>query len=129
MKIKGQIPRYSEHQVGILDEMWQKSQELMEACDELARDGRDNAEKKDTLAREKAKAFLLSQGKNKEERESKADAYYADARKDAYLAEAAKEAQLEKVRSLRQVLSALQTIANSSKAEADAIHYGQDGSS
>lgn len=130
MKLKGNPSTYTQHTgeySNILEEIVIRSRELMAACDQLASDGRENAEKKDVLGRAKARAFLQAQGKNKEEREAKADAHYANERLDSYLAESAKEAQLERVRSLRQVVSALQTVANSTKSELDALHYGQDG--
>ena len=125
MKLKGnpQEPKYN----SILEEIYHRSHELMQACQELADDGRDAAHKRDALGRARAKAFLMAEGKNKEEREAKADAHYADERLDSFIADANKEACHEKVRSLRQTLSALQTIANSTKAEVDAFHYGQDG--
>jgi len=111
----------------VLDEMLDCSRELMEAVEELKRDARADAEKSDIMARAKAKAIILSKdkGKSAEIREAYADAGYAEQRKEAFLAKAEKEAQLEKVRGLRQRLSALQTFVNSTKAEADAFHYGQ----
>ena len=53
------------------------------------------------------------------EKEALADSIAADARMDRDLAEAGKVAALEAVRSLRSMLSALQSVAASARSEAD----------
>lgn len=113
----------------ILEELLTKSQELMVANDSLRQYAEDDANAQNELGKAKAKAFLLATGKNKEERESKADAGFAEERHKALLAKGRKEAQLERVRSLRQILSAFQTYVNSEKAVADMLNYGHDQTS
>lgn len=87
--------------------------------------GDDSAQKKNEMHKAKAKAFLRSEGKNAVERESQADYMWADERLASDLASNRREASLEKIRSLRQQLSVLQSIMSVRKSEADAIHYGQ----
>lgn len=126
MKIKGTLPTPDTSKYhSVLEEMLDNSKKLLEACNQLKQDAVSSAEDEDAMARAKAKSFLLAEGKNKETREANADAGWAEARLKAFKSKANANAQLELVRSLRQILSALQTYANSSKAEADAIHYGQ----
>lgn len=124
MKIKGQIPNTTYNEV--LEQMLDASQELLSTVEELKTVSIDSANAEDDLARARAKALLQVEGKNKDEREAKVDHKFADERKKSLVLKATKEALLEKVRSQRQVLSALQTYVNTTKAEINAFQYGQD---
>lgn len=121
------IPDNSSYTQGasVVQELISLSQELTVAHEELERAAFDYAVKDNDMRKAKSKAFLRTEGKNKEEREAKADADWAEARLACSLAEADKEVCLEKVRSLRAQLSALQALLYSRKAEADAIKMGQ----
>lgn len=110
----------------ILEELLTKSTELMDANDLLREYAEEDANAQNALGMAKAKAFLLASGKNKEERESMADAHFAEERHLALLAKGKKESQLERVRSLRQILSAFQTYVNSEKAVADMLTFGHN---
>lgn len=101
------------------------SDELTEALEELRTAGKAEAQADNKMRIAKAKAFLLAQGKNKEEREARADSSWQAERLAAKLAEAEKESCLEKVRSLRAQMSALQALVYANRAEGEAVRYGQ----
>lgn len=109
-----------------VEEMMATQRELKDACNELKTLSLNFATAEENAHRAKAKAFAQAEGKNKESREANADKAWEEPRKTMLEAKAEKEAQLELVRSLRQILSALQTYVNTQKAEADAINFGQD---
>lgn len=96
------------------------------AQNELEQTVRDWAEAERTYRREQARAFLSVEGKNKEEREARAEEFVlpnkvtvSDLRYEAHLKEGVKAAAIEAVRNLRQQLSALQTLGSLAKAEAE----------
>lgn len=101
------------------------SDALTEAIGELRETSKDWATKDNAMRKAKAKAFLQANGKNKEEREAKADAFYEKERLAANIAEGEKNACLEHVRSLRAQISALQSLIYASRAENESIRYGQ----
>src|SRR4051812_17433184 len=76
------------------------SDELTEAIGTLRESSREWARKDNDMRKAKAKAFLKAEGKNKEEREARADAGWEKERLEANLAEVEKDVCLEHVRSL-----------------------------
>jgi hypothetical protein len=106
-------------------QMMNLSEALTEAIGRLRESARDFAKKDNAMRIAKAKAFLKTEGKNKEEREAKADAGWQAEREAAGLAEADKNTDTEEVRSLRAQLSALQSLMYANRSENDSIRYGQ----
>lgn len=102
--------------------MLSTSRDLLTACDELSTSARSYATAHRNYKRERAKAFLLAAQlyKTVAEREAARDAdpHVDELRFDNYLQEGLMQANLERVRSLRGILSALQTMANKSREEA-----------
>lgn len=94
------------------------SKELLAECDALAKMARDYAVKENAYRLAKATAFLKSEG-TVDARKSQVDKICEQERLESHIAEGVLDATRERVRSLRAVLSALQTIANGYKAEAD----------
>jgi Lon protease-like protein len=107
------------------DDIDQLKEELAQACEDYRQSGISYAHKKHAYHKAKAKAYLQSPGKNTDERSAKAFAFYEAEMLEADIAEAERDAAQELVRSLRQMLSAVQTKVAASKAVANAIHYGQ----
>lgn len=110
-----------------LDKLMELSEKLEREVDLLAEFAEQAAVAKDFLARAKSEAVKRHKdsGKSQELRDAFADSEFADARLVSLKADNRKEAQLEKVKSLRQILSALQTFVNSEKAVAEMLGYGQ----
>jgi cell fate (sporulation/competence/biofilm development) regulator YlbF (YheA/YmcA/DUF963 family) len=100
-------------------------EELTAAIGELREAGKDWATKDNEMRKAKAKAFLQTTGKNKEEREAKADAGYEKERLAANIAEGEKVACKEHVQSLRTTMSALQALLYAERAENESIKYNQ----
>jgi hypothetical protein len=125
------MPKYEEDEMdspetrSIRGDMLQLSEELTTAIGELRTKSAEWARKDNTMRKAKAKAFLQAAGKNKEEREAKADSHWATEREEANIAEGEKNACLEHVRSLRAQLSAMQALLYANRAENDSIRYGQ----
>jgi len=94
------------------------SKELLSECDELAKAAKDYAAKENTYRLAKATAYLKSEG-TVDARKAQVDTICERERLASHIAEGVLDATRERVRSLRAVLSALQTIANGYKAEAD----------
>ena len=94
------------------------SKELLVQCDELAKTARDYAVKENAYRLAKANAYIRSEG-TVDARKAQVDKICEHERLDSHIAEGVLDATRERVRSLRAVLSALQTIANGYKAEAD----------
>lgn len=94
------------------------SKELLAQCDELASTARDYAVKENAYRLAKANAYLKSEG-TVDARKAQVDKICEHNRLECHVAEGILDATRERVRSLRAVLSALQTIANGYKAEAD----------
>lgn len=101
------------------------SDDLTVAIGELREASKDWAKKDNEMRKAKAKAFIKAEGKNKEEREAKADASWEKERLAANLAEMEKDVCLEHVRSLRAQISAKQALIYASRAENESIRYGQ----
>ena len=100
------------------DDLESTSKELLAECDELAKTARDYAVKENAYRLAKAKAMLKAEG-TVDMKKAQVDEICQRERLDSHIAEGLLDATRERVRSLRAVLSALQTIANSHKAEAD----------
>lgn len=94
------------------------SKELLTECDELARTARDYAVKENAYRLAKANAMLAAEG-TVDVKKAQVDRVTERERLESHIAEGILDATRERVRSLRAVLSALQTIANSHKVEAD----------
>jgi hypothetical protein len=100
---------------------------LESGISELGTSGRVWAEKENEHRKARAKAFIHSAGKNRETREAVADPFFEKERLEAFLAEVEKDTCLEKVRSLRTQMSALQTIIAARRSEMEATAYNQIG--
>jgi hypothetical protein len=108
------------------DDLDRLKEDLAQANYDLREAGENFARKKHAFHAAKAKAFVNVVGaKNADERNARAFGSYSNEMLDAELAEAERDAALELVRSLRQMLSAVQTKIAASRAEANALHYGQ----
>lgn len=101
------------------------SDELPIAINDLRQSSKDWATKDNDMRKAKAKGFLLATGKNKEEREARADAAFEKERLAANIAEGEKRACEEYLRNLRATISALQSMLYASRSENDSIRYGQ----
>jgi hypothetical protein len=99
-------------------EMLATSNAMMAAVNDLEKHAKAYATAHRDFKRERAKALLASTHKTVSERESEADVEADEYRFRNYLEEGLAQAALERVRSLRAKLSALQTMANSNKEEA-----------
>jgi nucleotidyltransferase/DNA polymerase involved in DNA repair len=91
---------------------------LTAACDELEARAVRYANAHQAFKRERAKALITSTLKTVSERDAAADIAVDELRLENDLAEGMMQAELERVRSLRGILSAFQTIANRQKEEA-----------
>lgn len=94
------------------------------ACDELESWAVKYANAHRDFKREWATAYLSAEGKTVDERKSRADIQVDEFRFENYLTEGMMQASLERVRSLRGILSAFQTIANKQRAEAEFARTG-----
>ena len=103
------------------------STDLETAVEDLYEAGHAWAEAENDHRKARARAYVHATGKNREERESKADPFFEAERLAAFYAEARKEACLERVRSLRTRMSALQTIIAARRAEQESTAYNQVG--
>lgn len=119
MKLK--VPRNNT----VADSILKKTEDLAIACQELRELSGALAIAENVADNKRAEALRKVDGKNKEEREAKANDDWQEFRLNYLQAKYLREAKLEDVKSLRQILSALQTISNTHKAEADALSYGQ----
>lgn len=112
--------------VGVLGELVRLSKELSEAITQLRLLGIQYAEAEREYQKTRAKAILTqAKGDTVAAREASIEHIIADSRYEMTVVKSNKETELENVRSLRQTMSALQTVANSMKSEADALNYGQ----
>lgn len=109
----------------VYTEIFKVRDKLIEALDSLERSVSEHADAEDKLSEAWGKHLPTVEGKTKEVREAKANLLVSKERKEALRAKGFKELNLEKVRSYRQILSALQTLANSRKEEASALRYNQ----
>lgn len=114
------------HEAGSLrQKIEDMSDALTAAVGDLRTASVDWAKKDNAMRIARAKAYLQTTGKNKEEREAKADAAFEKERLAANLAEGEKNVCAEQVRSLRAQISALQSLIYASRAENESIRYGQ----
>lgn len=88
------------------------AKQLVEACDELDAQASNYATAHRDFKREWAKAYLASVRKTVDDRKADADVACDDLRFKNYLTDGMMKAALERVRSLRGILSAFQTIGN-----------------
>lgn len=95
------------------------SKELLSECDEMAKAAREYAVKENAYRLAKATAMLKAEGKTVDMKKAEVDLIAQHERLASHIAEGILDSTRERVRSLRAVLSALQTVANSHKAEAD----------
>lgn len=100
------------------------SKELLSECDALTDAAREYANQENAYRLAKAKAMLKAEGKTVDMKKAEVDIICEKERLTAHLAEGILDATRERVRSLRAVLSALQTIAGSYKAEAEFSRTG-----
>jgi hypothetical protein len=124
MKLHGKIPKKLE--LGeVTTRILELSEEALAACDELHEDALAAGNAKHAL--EKKKALTLpkyqNSAKSAASREALAFPEYADEHEAYEQADSIKTASIERVRTLRQVLSALQTIANSERQVASLLQY------
>lgn len=96
------------------------AKQLTLACDELESWAVKYANAHRDFKRERAKALLIAPGKTVAERDAAADCdpTVDELRFQNYLTEGMMQAALERVRSLRGILSSFQTIANKQREEA-----------
>lgn len=100
------------------------SVQLLEECDALNVASRDYAVKENAYRMARAKAMLKAETGTVDVKKAAVDIITETERLDAHIAEGILDSVRERVRSLRSVLSALQTIAGSHKAEADFYRTG-----
>lgn len=100
------------------------SKELLAECDALATTARDYAVKENAYRFAKATAMLKAEGKTVDLKKAEVDLITERERLAAHISEGILDSTRERVRSLRAVLSALQTIAGSYKAEAEFYKTG-----
>lgn len=108
----------------LTDDMQATSKELLSECDEMAKAARDYAVKENAYRLAKATAMLKAEGKTVDLKKAEVDLICEKERLTSHIAEGILDSTRERVRSLRAVLSALQTIAGSHKAEADFSRTG-----
>lgn len=99
------------------------SKELLSECDALAKAAKDYATKENAYRMAKATAYISSEG-TVDARKAQVDKITERERLESHIAEGILDSTRERVRSLRAVLSALQTIAGGYKAEADFYKTG-----
>lgn len=101
-----------------LDEMRRLSTLLDDALSFLRRQTTEYAQAEDAYRMARAKAYLESAG-TVDERKSRADLATSEQRQRAHLADGMRQAALEAVRSRRAQISALQSLLNAHRAEAE----------
>ncbi len=102
------------------------SQQLMEAEAEHSHQVEEAAEAERAYRHLQARAFALCPSGTVPERDAWVKDYCADARFRRDLADGFRQAALEAVRSRRQEISLLQSVANAYKAEADFHRLGPE---
>lgn len=105
------------------EDLQSTSKELLSECDELATLARDAANKENSYRMAKATAYIKSEG-TVDARKAQVDLITEKERLASHIADGVLDASRERVRSLRAVLSALQTIAGGYKAEAEFSRTG-----
>lgn len=109
----------------IREQILDMNQALTEAIGELREACKAWAQKDNKMRIARAKAYLNTTGKNKEEREAKADAAFQKERLEANEAEGDKLVAQQLVQSLRTQISALQSLVYAGRAENESIRYNQ----
>lgn len=100
------------------EDLQSTSKELLEECDILTELAHEYATKENAYRLAKAVAMLKAEGKTVDLKKAEVDVICEKERLASHIAEGMLDATRERVRSLRAVLSAMQTIAGSHKAEA-----------
>lgn len=100
------------------------SKELLQECDEQTKAAREYATKENAYRMAKAKAFLKADSGTVDAKKALVEQITERERLEAHISEGILDATRERVRSLRAVLSALQTIAGAYKAEGDFYRTG-----
>lgn len=108
----------------LTEDLQSTSRELLEECDNLSTAAREFAVKENAYRLAKANAMLKAEGKTVDLKKAETDLITEKERLASHIAEGILDATRERVRSLRAVLSALQTIAGSHKAEAEFSRTG-----
>ena len=108
----------------LTEDLRETSKELLTECEALVEVAREYAEKENTYRLAKAKAMLRAEGKTVDLKKAEVDLICEKERLASHIAEGVLDATRERVRSLRAVLSALQTISGSHKAEAEFTRTG-----
>lgn len=98
--------------------------ELLAANGSLRRWSREYAKRHSTYKKNHAKSRLASERKTDDQKKAEADYATADELLKSDLAEGMRQAELERVRSLRAVLSSLQTEANGNREESQYTRTG-----
>ena len=111
-----------------MSEMMRLSRLIDAGVAELIKQSREYAEAENAYRRAKAQAWISSVDARVKDKEAVVDIKCEKERERKLLAEGMRLAAVEAVRSRRAQLSALQTVANAVKAEADVLTYGQDPS-
>ena len=110
----------------IHQDMMHFSASINESLDELRTRAVESAELDASLKRHWSAAFLCAEGTVRE-RECHADQETADRHQRALIARALEKSATEAVRSRRQQLSAMQTLASAHKAEAEFVRTAPAG--
>jgi hypothetical protein len=105
------------------EELLRLSRDLLASCDQLQVDAINAAQKENDYRRAKCIAYLSSEG-TVQARQAMVDKTCERERLDAHMAQAIREAGMERVRSLRTIISAYQTYINSNTAEAEFAKTG-----
>jgi hypothetical protein len=100
------------------EDLQSTSRELLSECDQMAKAAREYAVKENAYRLAKAMAMLKAEGKTVDMKKAEVDLICEKERLASHISEGVLDSTRERVRSLRAVLSALQTIAGSHKAEA-----------
>jgi len=106
------------------EDLQSTSKELLGECDELTKAAREYANRENAYRMARAKAMLEAPKDTVDMKKAFVDSVTEKERLAAHVSEGLLDATRERVRSLRAVLSALQTIAGSYKAEADFSRTG-----
>lgn len=109
----------------MVEEMLRLSKLLDDALEFLKRQTVEYAKAEDAYRMLKAEAFLKASG-TVADRNASADLLTSQQRQAAHLTDGMRQAALEAVRSRRAQLSALQTIANGARAEAEFARTGAE---
>ena len=110
----------------LTEELLRLSRQLDEAIGFLKHVSAQHAESENAYRMAKAKAYLNSDQKTVDGRKAEMDLATEAERTKAHVDDAMRVAALEAVRSRRTQLSALQTVANAVRAEAEIARYGTD---